>query len=129
MNKEIVLDKNSMIVSETDMQGNITYANHDFCKICGYTKEELIGKPHNIIRHPDMPKVAFKDLWDTICKNEVWKGIVKNKTRDGNFYWVNATAYHVNKENGEKRYISIRVKPTKEEINKAQELYTKLNSK
>lgn len=126
MNKEVILEKNTMIVSETDEKGTIIYANDDFCKIAGYTKEELIGKPHNIIRHKDMPKIAFKDLWDTIQAGNIWHGIVKNRTKDGNFYWVNATAYPSKTIDGKKRYISVRVQPTKKEIENASKLYESL---
>ncbi|WP_417333875.1 PAS domain-containing protein [Halarcobacter sp.] len=125
--REVELDKKTMIVSETDEKGIIIYANDDFCTIAGYTKEELIGQPHNIVRHPDMPKAAFKDLWSTIQAGKIWKGIVKNKTKDGNYYWVNATAYPSTSSNGKKRYISVRIKPTRKEIEKAQELYKTMN--
>jgi len=125
--REVELDKKTMIVSETDEKGIIIYANDDFCTIAGYTKEELIGQPHNIVRHPDMPKAAFKDLWSTIQVGKIWKGIVKNKTKDGNYYWVNATAYPSTSSNGKKRYISVRIKPTRKEIEKAQELYKTMN--
>ena len=114
-----------MIVSETDLKGVITYANNDFCKIAGYTKEELLGEPQNILRHPDMPKAAFADLWATIQKGETWNGIVKNKAKDGSFYWVNATVYGVEKKVG-KRYLSVRVKPTKEEVDNASKLYKQM---
>lgn len=124
--KEIHLDKNTMIVSETDIKGNILYANADFCSIAGYKKEELIGQPHNLVRHIDMPKIAFKDLWDTIQSGKTWNGIVKNLTKNGDFYWVNATAYPSLDTNGKKRYISVRVKPTKEEIETASKLYKTL---
>lgn len=126
MSKEVILEKNTMIVSETDEKGIIIYANDDFCKIAGYSKEELIGKPHNIVRHKDMPKAAFKDLWDTVQAGNIWHGIVKNKTKDGNFYWVNATAYPSKTIDGKKRYISVRVQPTKEEIKNASKLYESL---
>ncbi len=124
---EIELDKKTMIVSETDEKGIIIYANDDFCSISGYTKEELIGQPHNMVRHPDMPKAAFADMWSTIQNGEVWKGIVKNKTKKGDFYWVNATAYSSTSSNGKKRYISVRIKPTKKEIEKAEDLYKNLD--
>ena len=126
MSKEVILEKNTMIVSETDEKGIIIYANDDFCKIAGYSKEELIGKPHNIVRHKDMPKAAFKDLWDTVQAGNIWHGIVKNKTKDGNFYWVNATAYPSKTIDGKKRYISVRVQPTKKEIENASKLYESL---
>lgn len=126
MGIEIKLSKETMIVSETNSKGKIIYANEDFCSIAGYKKEELIGKPHSIVRHEDMPKAAFKDLWDTIQKGKTWKGIVKNRTKNGNYYWVNATAYPVEKKNGKKRFISVRVKPTDEEIAFAEKLYKKM---
>lgn len=123
---ELKLNKDTMIVSETDEKGNIIYANNDFCTMAGYTKEELIGKPHNIVRHPDMPKAAFADLWKTIQAGQIWNGIVKNKSKDGSHYWVNATAYGSLDKAGNKRYISVRIKPTDDEIKNAEELYKTL---
>lgn len=127
MSKEIKMSINDIIVTETDSKGIITFANEDFCKIAGYKHEELVGNPHNIVRHQDMPKAAFKDLWETVQAGKVWKGIVKNKTKDNGFYWVNATAYPSKKTNGELRYISIRIKPTDKEIADAIKLYSTLN--
>lgn len=126
MKDELTLSKDIMIVSETNVKGEIVFANNDFCKIAGYSIDELIGKPHNVVRHKDMPKVAFKSLWETIQAGRIWKGIVKNRTKDGKYYWVNATAFPSKALNGEIRYISIRVKPTKEEIENAQKLYSTL---
>ena len=126
MNKEIEMSKDLIIVSETDSKGTIIYANSDFCKIAGYKIEELMGKPHNMIRHKDMPKVAFEDLWETIQSGKIWKGIVKNKTKDGNYYWVNATAYSSKSPTGELRYVSVRIKPTKKEVADAIALYATL---
>ena len=124
-NDEILLDRMTMITSETDARGIIVYANEDFCAICGYTKEEMIGRPHNMIRHPDMPKAAFADLWDTVKGGRIWNGMVKNRTKDGRFYWVNATVYPM-KKNGETRYISVRRKPTDEEVATAIKLYEEM---
>jgi len=126
MEKEIVLSKDIMIVSEADEKGIILYANDDFCKIAGFSRDELIGKPHNIVRHKDMPKFAFEDMWQTIKNGKIWKGIVKNKTKDGDYYWVNATAYPSKTSKGIHRYISVRVKPTLEEIQNAQNFYLTL---
>ena len=126
-NEEVKLDKDTMIVSETNQKGIIIYANTDFCEIAGYTKEELIGQAHNKVRHPDMPKAAFKDLWETVESGNIWNGIVKNKTKNGGFYWVNATAYPSKSLNGTLRYISVRVKPTDDEIKKAVDLYKTLD--
>lgn len=126
MSNEIKLSQDILIVSETDSKGIIRYANDDFCKIAGYSREELIGQPHNMVRHSDMPKAAFKDLWATVQAGKIWKGIVKNKTKSGGYYWVNATAYPSKTPEGELRYISVRVKPTQTEINNAIELYKTL---
>jgi aerotaxis receptor len=126
MSREIKMSINDIIVSETDAKGIITFANNDFCKIADYLREELIGKNHNIVRHTDMPKIAFADLWKTIQSGNVWKGIVKNKTKNNEYYWVNATAYPSKKVNGELRYISIRVKPTDKEVADAVKLYATL---
>ena len=126
MAREVVLDKKTIIVSETDQNGRIIYVNDDFCNISGYSKEELIGKAHNIVRHRDMPKVAFKDLWDTIGRSETWNGIVKNRGKDGGFYWVNATVFPSKSADGSLRYLSVRVKPTTQEVDEASALYKKL---
>ena len=99
----------SSIVSKTDIHGIITFVNDKFCEISGYTKEELIGKPHNIVRHPDMPKSAFKEMWSTIKSKKTWVGIVKNRTKKGNAYYVKATVAPILDENGEiVEYIAVR---------------------
>ena len=126
MSQEVKLSADTMIVSETDAKGNIIFANRDFCKIAGYSIEELVGKPHNIVRHPDMPKAAFADLWKTIQAGNIWNGIVKNKTKNGGYYWVNATAYVSKDEKGKLRYVSVRIKPTEQEIEDAINLYKTL---
>lgn len=123
LNQETVLNDNSFVVSETDAKGNIIFANEEFCRIAEYHIDELIGKPHNIVRHEDMPKVAFQGLWDTIKKGEVWHGFVKNKTKSGGFYWVFATVYPFTNENGEQCYLSCRRKPTREDVAKYDALY------
>ncbi len=127
LNKEILLDDETIIVSETDKTGKIIYANEDFCKICGYSKDELIGKSHNIVRHPDMPKAAFKELWKTIKSGKNWQGIVKNLAKDGSYYWVHAKIYPTYNINGDRIYVSVRVKPTTVEIEYAQNLYKTLD--
>ena len=126
MEEETFLDNGMIIVSETDAKGVILYANSDFCKMSGYSKDELIGRPHNIVRHRDMPKIAFKELWDTIKSDEIWNGIVKNRTKSGGYYWVNATIFTSKDVNGNLRYISVRIKPTQEEVANAQTLYETL---
>jgi aerotaxis receptor len=127
VSSEVLLEKDVMIVSETDTKGTILYANDDFCKIAGYSKDELVGQPHNIVRHHDMPKAAFKGLWDTLGSGKVWKGIVKNRTKSGGYYWVSATAFVSKKQDGTVRYVSVRVKPTQEEVANAEALYKTLH--
>jgi len=79
---------NGLILSSTDRKGIITYANRKFCEISGYTKDELRGKNHNIVRHPDMPKAAYKSLWETLHAGKAWTGTIKNLRKDGKYYWV-----------------------------------------
>ncbi len=99
-----------VLISETDTRGVITYANPRFCEVSGYTLEELLGKPHNIIRHPDMPKEVFKDLWDHLKAGKIWQGEIKNRRKDGSHYWVLATVGPIFDEKGEIRsYVSMRV--------------------
>ncbi|MCW8837380.1 MAG: PAS domain-containing protein [Thiovulaceae bacterium] len=125
--QEYVLKNDDFLVSQTDEKGKILFANDDFCKIAGYTLEEMIGKPHNIVRHPDMPKAAFKDLWETVQRGSIWTGYVKNKTKDGGFYWVFATVYPMkDSKTNETRYMSCRRKPSREEIETAETLYKTL---
>jgi aerotaxis receptor len=129
MSKEIVLDNSVFLVSETDEKGNIIFANEDFCRIAEYSVNELIGQPHNIVRHKDMPKAAFKDLWDTIKQGKVWTGYVKNQTKSGNYYWVFATVFPTIISEGTKGYLSCRRKATQEEIDESIELYKQMNAK
>lgn len=126
MSKEIVLDDYAFLVSETDEKGIIIFANDDFCKIAGYGIDELIGKPHNTVRHPDMPKAAFKDLWETVKKGNIWTGYVKNATKDGDYYWVFATVYPTITSEGTKGYLSCRRKASVEEIKTHESLYKQL---
>ncbi|MEA3499388.1 MAG: PAS domain-containing protein [Campylobacterota bacterium] len=123
MNGETVLDEYAFLVSETDSKGIITFANEDFCNIAGYKLEELIGQPHNIVRDPDMPKAAFKSLWDTVQKGDIWTGFVKNSVKGGGFYWVYATVYPFESCDGSKGYLSCRRKPSKAEIAEHEALY------
>ena len=125
---EIVLDEYAFLVSETDAKGIIKFANDDFCKVAGYSLEELIDQPHNIVRHKDMPKAAFKSLWDTIQAGNTWTGYVKNATNDGGFYWVFATVYPFESCDGSKGYLSCRRKPSKEEIAQHEALYKQWKS-
>ena len=123
---ETQLSEYAFLVSETNEKGIITFANNDFCEIAGFTLDELIGKPHNIVRHEDMPKTAFKDLWETVKKGEIWTGYVKNRTKEDNYYWVFATVYPFESCDGEKGYLSCRKKASKEEIEVYEKLYKSL---
>lgn len=125
--QEYVLKSDDFLVSQTNEKGIILFANDDFCKVAGYTIEELVGRPHNIVRHPDMPKAAFKDLWSTVKQDRVWTGYVKNKTRDGGFYWVFATVYPMyDQVKKMKTFLSCRRKPSAQEIRTAEALYKTL---
>jgi aerotaxis receptor len=123
---ELKLDKETMIVSETDSKGIIKYVNEVFCTFAEFNKDEILGQPHNIVRHPDMPRAAFADLWQTIKSGKAWNGVVKNRTKHGNYYWVNATVFSSSNSNGETRYISVRTRATDKEIQDAQALYKTL---
>ena len=118
-----VLQENDTLISATDTRGHITFANNCFCRIAEYEPSELVGEPHNIIRHPDMPKTAFADLWSTIKTGKLWQGYVANRSRHGRLYWVKANVFPCF-ENGEiVGYISIRNKPKQEFVAKAMEAY------
>ncbi len=118
--------ENGVIVSDTDLKGIITYSNRKFCRIAGYKKSELVGKNHNIVRHPDMPKVAFKDLWETIQKGESWTGTVKNLRKDGRYYWVYSYITPIFREGEIVGYSAARKPATPSEIEEAEEIYEKL---
>ncbi|MDP1733932.1 MAG: methyl-accepting chemotaxis protein [Sulfuritalea sp.] len=120
---EIVLRDDQMIVSKTDLKGQITYINRDFLDISGFTESELIGQPHNIVRHPDMPEAAFADLWRTLKAERPWIGMVKNRCKNGDYYWVEAHATPL-RENGQLvGYMSVRKKPTRSQIDATEQAY------
>ena len=119
--------KGKYIVSKTDLKGITTYGNDTFFEISGFSPEELIGKNHNIVRHPDMPVQAFKDLWDTIEDGRPWRGVVKNRCKNGDFYWVHALVVPVRKDSQTIGYMSVRTEPTREQIAAVEPLYRSLN--
>lgn len=123
--KEILWD-NEYIISETDSKGIITYASESFIRISGYSKDELLGKPHNIVRHPDMPRAAFKMVWDDIQTKGYWRGIVKNMTKSGDYYWVESTILRNVLNDGSITYFSIRTVPKREQISRAAAFYATL---
>ncbi len=123
---EKILKQTSLLVSETDERGVIRYANEDFCKYAEYGVDELEGRHHNIVRHPDMPKAAFKELWEIVKSGKIWRGFVKNSTKNGNYYWVYATIFPYINSNGEKGYLSVRKMATKDEIQKYEKIYKEM---
>jgi len=111
------------LVSITDLKGRITYCNANFIEVSGYTREELIGQPHNLVRHPDMPEEAFRDMWETIQRGMPWTAIIKNRRKNGDYYWVRANATPVRGQGGIAGYLSVRSHVSDEEIEAAEHLY------
>ncbi|MFM2486131.1 methyl-accepting chemotaxis protein [Celerinatantimonas yamalensis] len=123
---EVLFPQHYNLLSTTDLKGIITYASPDFCQVSGYTQAELVGQAHNIVRHPDMPELAFADLWQTIKAGRAWHGVVKNRCKNGDFYWVDAFVSPVT-ENGQViEYQSVRLKPSREHVKRAQHDYQQL---
>lgn len=117
------------IVSTTTAKGVIKYVNQDFIDISGFSEEEALGQAHNIVRHPDMPQAAFKSLWDTVSANKPWMGIVKNRCKNGDHYWVDAFVMTSGEETeGEADLQSVRFKPTRDQISRAEIAYQRINS-
>lgn len=127
-NEEVTFEDHQELVSTTDLRGVITYANEAFCTIAGFSKDELIGKNHNIVRHPDMPKAAFKELWEKLKAGHSWRGMVKNRCKDGRYYWVDAFVTPIFEHGQLVGYQSVRTKPSNDLKNKAQALYDKINA-
>jgi methyl-accepting chemotaxis protein len=113
----------AQIVSKTDAKGVMTYVNRQFIEVSGFTGRELIGQAHNLVRHPDMPAAAFKDLWDTVKAGKPWNGIVKNRCKNGDYYWVEANVTPICEGGQVTGYLSVRTKPTRAQIEAAASLY------
>ncbi len=124
--QEYELSADSPLVSTTDLQSHITYCNPAFVAASGFDRSELIGQPHNLIRHPDMPAEAFRDMWETLKAGEPWTALVKNRRKDGGFYWVRANVTPVRDGAGISGYMSVRTKPSREEIAGAEALYARM---
>jgi len=121
--REIDYSADLVLISKTDTKGIVTYANDSFVELSGFSRDELIGKNHNIVRHPDMPEWAFADLWRTVKSGYPWTGIVKNRAKNGDHYWVKASVSPINDNGNTLGYISLRKKPSRQEIESAEHLY------
>ena len=116
------------LISATDTKGKITYCNEEFARISGFSQEELIGSPHNLVRHPDMPAAVFGLMWSYLKAGKSWMGIVKNRCKNGDFYWVSAYVTPILEEGRLIGFESVRVKPTREQIVRAEALYARLRA-
>jgi aerotaxis receptor len=125
---EYQMEPGQSIVSKTDTKGRITYVNPSFVEVSGFEENELIGKPHNIVRHPDMPPAAFADLWQTLQSGQPWTGMVMNRRKNGDYYWVVANVVPVKEAGRVTGYMSVRTTPTQEQIAVASELYRKFRA-
>lgn len=126
--EEVPYPDGKLIVSCTDLQGVITHCNQSFVEMSGYSETELMGQPHYILRHPDMPAAAFKDLWDTLAKGVKWHGYVKNLRKDGRYYWVYATVIPNIRQGQVVSYTSVRRKPSRTQVNACIELYARMKA-
>lgn len=125
---EYQIDDDTTLQSATDLQGNIFYANAAFVKVSGYHYQELVNQPHNIVRHPDVPAAAFADMWHTLKAGHSWSALVKNRRKNGDYYWVRANATPICHNGKTISYLSVRIAPTREEIKNATALYGDINS-
>ncbi len=124
--KEKEFHSDSRLVSMTDLNGDITFVNQDFLHISGYSEQELIGSHHNIVRHPDMPPAAFADLWKTIKSGQTWRGLVKNRCKNGDHYWVDAYVMPIVQDGKTTGFQSVRSKPSRSQITEAEALYARM---
>ncbi|MBL1377916.1 methyl-accepting chemotaxis protein [Zobellella iuensis] len=126
IDEEITYSDQEQLVSTTDLRGVITYANEVFCRVAGYQPEELVGKNHNIVRHPDMPKAAFQDLWDRVKAGQAWRGAVKNRCKDGRYYWVDAYVTPIYQQGKIVGYQSVRTRLDDRTRDRASKAYRQL---
>ena len=125
---ELVMEDGRTIVSSTDLKGKINYANPYFIEVSGFTEDELMGAPQNIVRHPDMPAEAFADLWDTIRSGTPWTGMVKNRCKNGDFYWVLANVTPIIESGKPVGYLSVRTKPSRVQVREADAIYREIKA-
>jgi len=124
--REVKLRDGQELVTKTNLKGIITYTNPDFIEISGFSRDELVGKNHNVVRHPDMPPAAFKDLWETLKLGRPWSKLVKNRCKNGDYYWVKANVTPIFRNGEIVEYMSVRTRPSQDEIEQATALYAKL---
>lgn len=127
-NTERTFASEQKLISNTDLNGNIQHCNDAFIQISGFAKEELIGQPHNIVRHPDMPSLAYKIMWEHLKAGKPWMGLVKNRSKNGDYYWVNAYVTPVTENGRVVGYESVRSCPAREDIKRAEKLYAAINN-
>jgi len=123
------LEEGQYILSKSDLKGSITYVNRTLIEMSGFTEVELMGQPHNMLRHPDMPQEAFRDFWETLKAGKAWSGIVKNRCKNGDHYWVMANASPIFQNGTVVGYMSVRSKPDRKMVEAADELYRKMRNK
>jgi methyl-accepting chemotaxis protein len=127
-NNEIVMRPETILVTRTDLKGVITFANDAFVEISGFSREELVGASHNIVRHPDMPSGAYEEMWNTIRKGNPWHRLVKNRAKNGDYYWVSANVTPMFQNGSIVGYMSVRHSPSRDEINEADKLYRAISA-
>nr|WP_315236449.1 methyl-accepting chemotaxis protein [uncultured Albidiferax sp.] len=128
LNQEYSFPPGQTLVSTTDLHGNINYCNPVFIEVSGFTREELIGQPHNLIRHPDMPEEAFRDMWETIKGGRPWSAMVKNRRKDGSYYWVRANVTPLMEGTQPIGFMSVRTEPLRADIDAATALYARMRA-
>ncbi len=124
--REYAFPAGQALVSTTDLQGRILYCNPAFIEVSGYIREELLGQPHNMIRHPDMPEEAFRDMWQTIESGQPWSGLVKNRRKNGDHYWVMANVTPLLDGDRPVGYMSVRTLPDRQQVSEAETLYARM---
>lgn len=124
---EVLFPEHYNLLSTTNLNGVITYASPHFCEVSGFSREELVGQPHNIVRHPDMPEAAFANLWEQVKQGKSWHGLVKNRCKNGDFYWVDAFVSPIFENGKIVEYQSVRLKPSRAHVKNAQSTYAKLS--
>src|SRR5450830_2003784 len=126
--REYQFPGNETLLSTTDTASHMSYANAAFIRTSGYSADELMGQPHNLVRHPDMPAEAFADMWKSLKGGESWTGLVKNRRQNGDHYWVRANATPIEHNGQVVGYMSVRTKPKAHEVQEAEALYQQMRS-